>query len=152
MLSYIKVLWDNKLAVLGGLCLALIAYIVISHLLNKLDSIETQLVTVQAQLTSYQRDVSTANEIDERLTKELANDRENLNQLRDDVNSGLKRLSVNTETDNSKTSTGSVANANTCRLSKEAEQNYFSLKDDIITKDKMIIGLQEYIRSVCLVE
>ncbi len=95
-----------------------------------------------------QRDVAA---LDAKYTKELADVRENINQLERDVAAGRKRLQISARCPaNGATSSTSVDDAASPRLTDAAERDYFTLRERIETSGKMIGGLQDYIRQQCL--
>ncbi|WP_288954373.1 lysis protein [uncultured Citrobacter sp.] len=96
-----------------------------------------------------QRDVAA---LDAKYTKELADAKKTISDLRRDVDSGAKRLRIAaTCTGVSKaTSATGVDDARAPELTPDARRNYFDHRDGIATADKMIRGMQEYINTQCL--
>ncbi len=96
-----------------------------------------------------QRDVAA---LDEKYTKELANAKAENDALRDDVAAGRRRLRIKALCpDMHKTTAASgVDDAASPRLTDTAQRDYFTLRERIATSDKMIRGLQEYIRTQCM--
>jgi len=95
-----------------------------------------------------QRDVAA---LDAKYTKELADARENINQLERDVAAGRKRLQISARCPaNGATSTTSVDDAASPRLTDAAERDYFSLRERIETVTNQLTGLQAYVREQCL--
>lgn len=95
-----------------------------------------------------QRDVAA---LDAKYTKELADARENINQLERDVAAGRKRLQISARCpENGAASATSVDNAAGPRLTHAAERDYFTLRGRIETVTKQLTGLQEYVRQQCL--
>ena len=95
-----------------------------------------------------QRDVAA---LDAKYTKELADARENINQLEHDVAAGRKRLQISARCPaNGAASTTSVDDGTGPRLTDAAERDYFTLRERIETSTKMITGLQAYISDQCL--
>lgn len=94
-----------------------------------------------------QRDVAA---LDAKYTGELANAQATIDQLERDVAAGKRRLRLNaTCSKNEATSATSVDDAASPRLTDAAEWYYFTLRERIEISDKMIGGLQEYIRKQC---
>ncbi|WP_446698954.1 lysis protein [Atlantibacter hermannii] len=95
-----------------------------------------------------QRDVAA---LDAKYTKELADARENINQLERDVAAGSKRLQISARCpSNGATSTTGMDDGTGPRLTDAAERDYFTLRQRIETVNKMINGMQEYISEQCL--
>ena len=115
---------------------------------ESLGTIKTELTQVKQEFQNYQSLVQKVNDIDTKFSRELADEKAKNNELYNDVISGLGRLQLNIK----QTTATSVDDAKSCELTGEARQNYYLLRDDIITKDKMILGLQHYINEICLTE
>ncbi|ENZ0188425.1 lysis protein [Citrobacter koseri] len=100
-------------------------------------------------MQTRQRDVAA---LDAKYTKELADAKKTISDLRRDVDSGAKRLRIAaTCTGVSKaTSATGVDDARAPELTPDARRNYFDHRDGIATADKMIRGMQEYISTQCL--
>ncbi|MGC0990101.1 lysis protein [Pantoea agglomerans] len=98
-------------------------------------------------MQTRQRDVAA---LDEKYTKELAVAKATINQLRDDVATGKRRLQLNATCQKQSTSgTSSLDDAASARLTDAAQQDYFTLRDRIEVAGKQIAGLQQYIREQC---
>ncbi|MCZ0535567.1 lysis protein [Escherichia coli] len=100
-------------------------------------------------MQTRQRDVAA---LDAKYTKELSDAKKTINDLRRDVDSGAKRLRVAATCPGvSKTTSASgVDDAGSPELTPDARRNYFDHRDGIATADKMIRGMQEYIKTQCL--
>lgn len=100
-------------------------------------------------MQTRQRDVAA---LDAKYTKELADAKKTISDLRRDVDSGAKRLRIAaTCTGVSKaTSATGVDDARAPELTPDARRNYFDHRDGIATADKMIRGMQDYISTQCL--
>ncbi|MFT1617985.1 lysis protein [Enterobacter kobei] len=96
-----------------------------------------------------QRDVAA---LDAKYTKELSDAKKTINDLRRDVDSGAKRLRIYATCPgvSKTTSAPSVDDAGAPELTPDARRNYFDHRNGIATADKMIRGMQEYIREQCL--
>ncbi|QHQ14565.1 lysis protein [Pectobacterium parmentieri] len=96
-------------------------------------------------MQTRQRDVAA---LDEKYTRELADAKKTISDLHRDVDAGRKRLRISATC---KTSTPSgVVNAGAAQLTPDAERDYFRLRAGIETTDKMIRGMQQYVREQCL--
>ncbi|MCI0234834.1 lysis protein, partial [Cronobacter sakazakii] len=97
-------------------------------------------------MQTRQRDVAA---LDAKYTQELANAQSTINQLERDVAAGNKRLRLAaTCGKNGATGSPGVDDASTAELTPDARQNYFHLREQLVTAEKQILGLQEYIRTV----
>ena len=96
-----------------------------------------------------QRDVAA---LDAKYTKELSDAKKTINDLRRDVDSGAKRLRIAATCPGvpKATSATGVDDAGAPELTPDARRNYFDHRDGIATADKMIRGMQDYIKEQCL--
>jgi prophage endopeptidase len=96
-----------------------------------------------------QRDVAA---LDAKYTKELSDAKKTINDLRRDVDSGAKRLRIAATCPgvSKATSAPGVDDAGAPELTPDARRNYFDHRDGIATADKMIRGMQDYIKEQCL--
>lgn len=95
-----------------------------------------------------QRDVAA---LDAKYTGELADAKANIEKLHDDVAAGRKRLQINARcpsTDKA-SSTTSMDDGTSARLTDAAQRDYFTLRGRIETINKQLSGLQQYIREQC---
>ncbi|ELR0534458.1 lysis protein [Escherichia coli] len=96
-----------------------------------------------------QRDVAV---LDAKYSKELADARAENETLRADVAAGRRRLRVNATCPGGvreATNSSGVADAASPGLTDSARWDYFTLRERIATSEKMIRGLQAYIRKEC---
>ncbi|WP_276641336.1 lysis protein [Siccibacter turicensis] len=101
-----------------------------------------------ADMQKRQRDVAA---LDAKYTQELQDAKANINQLERDVAAGKRRLHLNaTCGKNGATSSPSMDDATSPRLSNAAERDYFTLRERIEVASKQIAGLQQYIKEQCL--
>ena len=100
-------------------------------------------------MQTRQRDVAA---LDAKYTKELSDAKKTINDLRRDVDSGVKRLRIAATFPgvSKATSATGVDDAGTPELTPDARRNYFDHRDGIATADKMIRGMQDYIKEQCL--
>ncbi|HIH6744513.1 TPA: lysis protein [Enterobacter hormaechei] len=100
-------------------------------------------------MQTRQRDVAA---LDNKYTKELSDAKKTINDLRRDVDSGAKRLRLSATCPGvpKATSATGVDDAGTPELTPDARRNYFDHRDGIATADKMIRGMQDYIKEQCL--
>ncbi|MDI7592223.1 lysis protein [Cronobacter malonaticus] len=97
-----------------------------------------------SDMQTRQRDVAA---LDAKYTQELADAQSTINQLERDVATGKRRLQLNATCT---TSTGSMGDASTARLTDSAQRDYFTLRERIETVTKQVGYLQDYIRQQCL--
>ncbi|HDX4397519.1 TPA: lysis protein [Citrobacter freundii] len=100
-------------------------------------------------MTTRQRDVAA---LDAKYTKELADAKKTISNLRRDVDSGAKRLHVAATCPrvSKTTSSTGVDDAGAPELTQDARRNYFDHRDGIEVTKEMIHGLHEYINTQCL--
>ncbi|EPS5313692.1 lysis protein [Escherichia coli] len=100
-------------------------------------------------MQTRQRDVAA---LDAKYTKELADAKKTISDLRRDVDSGAKRLRISATCPgvSKATSATGVDDAGSPELTPDARRNYFDHRDGIATADKMIRGMQDYIKEQCL--
>ncbi|WKI56507.1 lysis protein [Klebsiella pneumoniae] len=102
-----------------------------------------------ADMQTRQRDVAA---LDAKYTKELSDAKKTINDLRRDVDSGAKRLRIAATCPGVPKATSSIGvdDAGAPELTPDARRNYFDHRDGIATADKMIRGMQDYIKEQCL--
>ena len=100
-------------------------------------------------MQTRQRDVAA---LDAKYTKELSDAKKTINDLRRAVDSGAKRLrgAATCPGVSKATSATGVDDAGAPELTPDARRNYFDHRDGIATADKMIRGMQDYIKEQCL--
>ena len=105
-------------------------------------------VTIK-DMQTRQRDVAA---LDAKYTKELADAKKTISDLRRDVDSGAKRLRISATCPgvSKTTSATGVDDARAPELTPDARRNYFDHRDGIANADKMIRGMQDYIKEQCL--
>lgn len=98
-----------------------------------------------ADMKVRQREVAA---LDAKYTGELADAKATIAQLERDVATGKRRLQFNATCKSNSTGTTGMDDASTAELTPDARQNYFHLREQLVTAEKQILGLQEYIRTV----
>ena len=96
-------------------------------------------------MQTRQRDVAA---LDAKYTGELADAKATIDQLERDVASGKRRLQLNATCKINSSGTSGMDDASAAELTPDARQNYFHLREQLVTAEKQILGLQEYIRTV----
>ena len=100
-------------------------------------------------MQTRQRDVAA---LDAKYTGELADAKATIDQLERDVATGKRRLRIAATcpgVPKAASATG-VDDAGAPELTPDARRNYFDHRDGIATADKMIRGMQDYIKEQCL--
>ncbi|MBK5525327.1 lysis protein [Pseudomonas sp. TH06] len=87
--------------------------------------------------------------IDQRNTKELTDALTENKRLRRSVGDGTGRLHVRAICP-AAAGTARVADARRAELAADARPDYFTLRDQLALSRQMILGLQQYVRGVCL--
>ncbi|WP_175233710.1 lysis protein [Proteus mirabilis] len=99
----------------------------------------------------YQARITRLNQLDIKYTQELASAKNEIDTLRDAVNSGSKRVYVKAECPAvTKNPTESGSNEATARLNKAVEQDYLRLREMIAENEQQTLYLQNYIKTECL--
>ncbi|MBL1380492.1 lysis protein [Proteus mirabilis] len=99
----------------------------------------------------YQARITRLNQLDIRHSQELASAKNEIDTLRNAVNSGSKRVYVKAECPAvTKNSTESRSDEATARLNKAVEQDYLRLREMIVENEQQTLYLQNYIKTECL--
>ncbi|MBI6392113.1 lysis protein [Proteus mirabilis] len=123
--------------------------------IDKLKNSNAELTTQLSQQVEinkdYQARITRLNQLDIRHSQELASAKNEINTLRDAVNSGNKRVYVKAECPTvTKNPTESGSNETTARLNKAVEQDYLRLREMIVENEQQTLYLQNYIKTECL--
>ncbi|ARA24723.1 lysis protein [Proteus mirabilis] len=112
----------------------------------------TEQLSQQVEINKdYQARITRLNQLDIKYTQELASAKNEINTLRDAVNSGNKRVYIKAECPKVKTTPStSLAYATTARPTDTAIRNYWLLRERIAESEQMIKGLQDYIKQECM--
>ncbi|MDM3558747.1 lysis protein [Proteus vulgaris] len=125
---------------------------------GKIDELKESNAELTTQLSQqveinkdYQSRITRLNQLDIRHSKELASARNEINTLRDAVNTGSKRVYVKAECPAvTKNPTESGSDETTARLNKAVEQDYLRLREMIVENEQQTLYLQDYIKTECL--
>lgn len=125
---------------------------------GKIDELKESNQSLTVQLSQqveinkdYQARITRLNQLDIKYTQELASAKNEINTLRDAVNSGNKRVYIKAECpESTTTSTASMDDATTARPTDTAIRNYWLLRERIAESEQVILGLQDYIRTECV--
>ncbi|MDM3618157.1 lysis protein [Proteus mirabilis] len=123
--------------------------------IDKLKDSNAELTTQLSQQVEinkdYQARITRLNQLDIKYTQELASAKNEIDTLRDAVNSGSKRVYVKAECPAvTKNLTESGSNEATARLNKAVEQDYLRLREMIVENEQQTLYLQNYIKTECL--
>lgn len=112
------------------------------------DESREALAEAEAGITAMQKSQAEAAALDAMYSKELADAKAAITQLERDVAAGRRRLQLKARCPAvpEATSSPGVDDAGTPGLIEDARRDYFRHRADIETTDKMIRGLQDYIR------
>lgn len=112
------------------------------------------LTTANTVLAVQKRQQQHVAALDKQHTEELAHAKTTIEDLRNAVATGSRRLQFNSigsvPVRNGATRTSSVVDAAQPRFTDAAKRHYFDLRYRIAIADQQITGLQEYIRLACL--
>ena len=106
----------------------------------------------QATINDMQRRQQSVAAIDARYTKDLADAKANLEQLKRDIADGSKRLRVSARCDRpvpGKSASARVDDDGSARLTDAAQRDYFTLRERIVTVTKQVDYLQDFIKEQC---
>ncbi|MDK6201138.1 lysis protein [Proteus mirabilis] len=125
--------------------------------IDKLKNSNAELTTQLSQQVEinkdYQARITRLNQLDIRYSQELASAKNEINTLRDAVNSGSKRVYAKAECPAAtKNSTESGSDETTARLNKAVEQDYLRLREMIVENEQQTLYLQNYINTECLAQ
>lgn len=131
----------------------------LSHCQSVINTMQSELTTTQGALKTASNTIQQMKErnaelskLDKRYHDEIKAIRSDIADLRAGIDSGAIRLHVNAvpmRTD-SNTGTSSRIDGATCEPTAGAAQSYLSIREQLKTKDAQIIGLQDYIKNICL--
>ncbi|WP_368890395.1 lysis protein [Morganella morganii] len=115
------------------------------------DSLSNQLSEQVAINKDYKSRIQSLHELDTMYTQELTNAKTEIDNLRDAVKSGTKRVYIKAECPKAGTdTTESGSNEAAPRLSEATEQDYWRLREMMAENEKQTLYLQDYIRTECL--
>jgi prophage endopeptidase len=125
---------------------------------SRVQSLNSDLKEVNRVAKQQQSDIDTmllqrqqAAALDNKVTKELADARNEVDRLRIDIANGTKRLHINASCPRlpEAPTSASGSNAGSPRLNNSAQRDYLTLRERISTATTMIAGLQDYIKTQC---
>lgn len=146
--------WVER-ALVATLVIMLAAVAFLSDLLGDVrrerDSLSNQLSEQVAINKDYKYRIQSLHELDTMYTQELTNAKTEIDNLRDAVKSGTKRVYIKAECPKAGTNTTeSGSNEAAPRLSETTEQDYWRLREMMAENEKQTLYLQDYIKTQCL--
>ena len=136
-----------------SLLLFLAAWFLFNHLIDERNRAVFEVSGLREAARISGEMLADRDEIDRTRTEELNHALSENAELRRAVDDGTKRLRVKAVCPTSvptNTSPGSVADAATPELTADARSDYFILRDQLALSEKMILGLQDHARRICL--
>uniref|UniRef100_UPI00301BC2BA lysis protein n=1 Tax=Morganella morganii TaxID=582 RepID=UPI00301BC2BA len=146
--------WLTK--ALSGICVVLVVVLLLLlHLYGGLKDnyqlLSSQFAEQVAINKDYKSRIQSLHELDTMYTQELTNAKTEIDNLRDAVKSGTKRVYIKAECPKVGTNTTeSGSNEAAPRLSESTEQDYWRLREMMAENEKQTLYLQGYIRTECL--
>lgn len=126
----------------------------------QLDSAKQTLSEANLKIDSYVKSqelqkqrIEKLAEIGDQSAKELRDAHDEINRLGDQLRAGPKRVFVNASCPkpvSGSTTTGSVGDAGTARLSDTAREDYLRLRVMMVENEKQTKYLQDYIKTQCV--
>ena len=123
----------------------------IDKLRGERDSLTSQLSEQVAINKDYKSRIQSLHELDTMYTQELTNAKIEIDNLRDAVKSGNKRVYIKAECPKAGADTAEIGrDESSPRLSEATEQDYWRLREMMAENEKQTLYLQDYIRTECL--
>lgn len=131
----------------------------LSHCQSVINTMQSELTTTQGALKTASNTIQQMKErnaelskLDKRYHDEIKAIRSDIADLRTGIDNGTIRLRVNAipVRVSDPAGTASAIDGATCEPTSGAAQSYLSLREQLKTKDAQIIGLQDYIKNICL--
>ena len=129
-------------------------------LMHDRDRLADELSTSRAQVVQLQADAEFASQtmaardaLDRKYVRDIADAKNENDSLRAAVSAGTSRLLVHATCPKLPTAAGTsgMDDGASAELAADTGQDYFRLRDQIITTEKQLAGLQEYVGQVCQV-
>ena len=124
-----------------------------NRLADELSTSRAEFVQLQADVEFASQTLAARDALDRKYFEEMADAKHENEGLRAAVAAGTSRLLVRATCPKLPTAAGTTGldDATEPALTAAAGQDYFSLRDQIITTEKQLAGLQEYVGQVCQV-
>ena len=145
----------NKYLIFAVFALAaLIVLLAMKHerdqLVSDLAASSAEVVQLKAQAESARQALLARDDLDKKNFEEMTNAKNEIEDLRDQLTAGTKRVLVRATCPAVQPSTGTtgVDDAREPALTANAGQDYLRLREQIVTTEAQLSGLQEYVRQV----
>lgn len=131
----------------------------LSHCQSVINTMQSELTTTQGALKTASNTIQQMKErnaelskLDKRYHDEIKAIRSDIADLRTGIDSGAIRLHVNAIPVRVSDATGTASRIDgaTCEPTAGATQSYLSIREQLKIKDAQIVGLQDYIKNICL--
>lgn len=119
-------------------------------LVSDLATASAEVVQLKAQAESARLAVLARDELDKKNFEEMTNAKNEIEDLRDQLNAGTKRVLVRATCPAAVSATPgptSVDDAREPELTAVARQDYLRLREQIVTTEAQLQGLQDYVRQ-----
>lgn len=149
----------KALIIAAVVCIIASLTAVTCHYQSEATRLQEELTTTQGALKTASKTIQQMKErnaelskLDKRYHDEIKAIRSDIADLRTGIDSGAIRLHVNAIPVRVSDSTGtaSAIDGATCEPTADAKSAYLSLREQLKTKDAQIVGLQDYIKNICL--
>ncbi|EOP7936647.1 lysis system i-spanin subunit Rz [Escherichia coli] len=149
----------KALIIAAVVCIITSLTAVTCHYQSEATRLQEELTTTQGALKTASKTIQQMKErnaelskLDKRYHDEIKAIRSDIADLRAGIDNGSIRLRVNATPVrvSGPTGTASAIDGATCEPTAGATQSYLSLREQLKTKDAQIIGLQDYIKNICL--
>lgn len=147
MTKYLLIALFTVVAVLGGLVLKGNR----DALLREIDQANTQVSRLEQQARQATQALQARDDLDKQRFQEMSDAKNQIDSLRDQLAAGTKRVLVRATcpaTVPAAASTSSMDDAREPALTATARQDYLRLREQIVTTEAQLAGLQDYIRQV----
>ena len=147
MTKYLLIALFAVAAVLGGLVLKSNR----DALLREVDQANTQVAQLERRAQQATQALQARNELDKQRFQEMSDAKNQIDTLRDQLAVGTKRVLVRASCPAAvpaATSTTSMDDGAEPALTAHARQDYLRLREQIVTTEAQLAGLQDYIRQV----
>ncbi|HED3889397.1 TPA: lysis protein [Morganella morganii] len=123
----------------------------IDKLRGERNSLTSQLSEQVAINKDYKSRIQSLHELDTMYTQELTNAKTEIDNLRDAVKSGTKRVYIKADCPKVGTDATEIGrDESSPRLSEAAERDYWRLREMMVENEKQTLYLQDYIKTQCL--
>jgi prophage endopeptidase len=147
MTKYLLIGLFTLVALLGGLVLQGNR----NALLREIDEANNQLAQLESQAKQATQALQARDELDKQRFQEMSDAKNQIDTLRDQLAAGTKRVLVRATCPAAVPAAASppgVDDAGEPALTAAARQDYLRLRDQIVTTEAQLAGLQDYVRQV----